>query len=102
MKVRFLLFLFPFMMLACSNSQPELCSPNGELVVSFRLTEDGAPEYRVSHGSDSVLLWSPLGLQTEDVDLSTGFVLRGIKKGSHDEVWETVWGEERPVIVQFL
>lgn len=95
MKFRFLLFLIPFMMLACSNSQPELCSPNGELVVSFRLTEDGAPEYSVSRGCDSVLLWSPLGLQTEEADLSTGFVLKGIKKGSHDEVWETVWGEER-------
>ncbi len=95
MKFRFLLFLFPFMMLACSNSQPELCSPDGELVLSFRLTEDGAPEYSVSRGCDSVLLWSPLGLQTEDADLSTGFVLKGIKKGSHDEVWETVWGEER-------
>ncbi len=95
MKFRFLLFLFPFMMLACSNSQPELCSPNGELVLSFRLTEDGAPEYSVSRGCDSVLLWSPLGLQTEEADFSTGFVLKGIKKGSHDEVWETVWGEER-------
>ena len=95
MKVRFLLFLFPFLLLACTHSQPELCSPNGELVVSFRLTEDGAPEYSVNRGSDSVLLWSPLGLQTEDADLSIGFVLKGIKKGSHDEVWETVWGEER-------
>ncbi len=95
MKVRFLLFLFPFLLLACTHSQPEFCSPNGELVVSFRLTEDGAPEYCVNRGSDSVLLWSPLGLQTEDADLSTGFVLKGIKKGSHDEVWETVWGEER-------
>lgn len=95
MKFRFLLFLFPFMMLACSNSQPELCSPDGELVLSFRLTEDGAPEYSVSRGCDSVLLWSPLGLQTEEADLSTGFLLKGIKKGSHDEVWETVWGEER-------
>ena len=95
MKVRFLLFLFPFLLLACTHSQPELCSPNGELVVSFRLTGDGAPEYSVNRGSDTVLLWSPLGLQTEDADLSTGFVLKGIKKGSHDEVWETVWGEER-------
>ena len=79
MKFRFLLFLFPFMMLACSNSQPELCSPDGELVLSFRLTEDGAPEYSVSRGNESVLLWSPLGLQTEGADLSTGVVLKGIK-----------------------
>lgn len=95
MKVRFFLFLFPFVLLACSNSQLELCSPDGELVVSFRLTDEGSPEYSVCRGNESILLWSPLGLQTEGADLSTGFVLKGIKKGSQNEVWETVWGEER-------
>ena len=95
MKIKLFLFLLPLVMLACGNRQPELCSPDGELVLSFRLTTDGAPEYSVRRGSDTVLLWSPLGLHTEDTDLSTGFMLKGIKKGSQDEVWETVWGEER-------
>lgn len=95
MKIKTLLLIFPLVLLACSSSHTDLSSPDGKLSVCFRLTTDGVPEYSVCRDCDSVLLWSPLGLQTKEYTLNRGFTLCATKHGKQDLTWETVWGEER-------
>lgn len=95
MKIKTLLLIFPLVLLACSSSHTDLSSPDGKLSVCFRLTTDGVPEYSVCSDCDSVLLWSPLGLQTKEYTLNRGFTLCATKHGKQDLTWETVWGEER-------
>jgi len=89
---RFLILIPVFLFcISCQNNQPSVCSPDGRIRVSFRLTEDGAPSYRVC----DVIDWSALGLVAEECALDKGFRLVGVEKTSCDTVWETVWGEER-------
>lgn len=95
MKIKTLLLIFPLVLLACSSSHTDLSSPDGKLSVCFRLTTDGVPEYSVCRDCDSVLLWSPLGLQTKEYTLNRGFTLCATKHGKQDLTWETIWGEER-------
>ena len=95
MKIKFTLLLCPFFFLACQNRLPQLSSPDGELTVRFRLTSAGAPEYSLIRGSDSVLLWSAMGLETEEKSLNSNFSLQSVSHDRQDITWETVWGEER-------
>ena len=95
MKIKFTLLLCPFFFLACQNRLPQLSSPDGELTVRFRLTSAGAPEYSLSRGSDSILLWSAMGLETEEKSLNSNFSLQSVSHDKQDITWETVWGEER-------
>lgn len=70
-------------------------SPGDNLKISFRLADNGTPEYSLSRKGTPMLDWSALGLVLADKDLSRGFTLLGTDTVSFDETWETVWGEER-------
>lgn len=94
MKRFFFAIAVALMFAGCSRSV-SVQSPDKSMVVSFRLTEAGAPEFAVESHQQTVIDWSPMGLMTEDVDLSQGFTLVNTLLSSSDETWETVWGEER-------
>ena len=93
-RLSFLLML-SLLMLACTKQQ--VPSPDKSLQVSFRLTEDGAPQYSVTQDGMTVLDWSQLGLVSADQDLTRGFKLLRTTTSSFQETWETVWGEERTI-----
>ncbi|MBR4499312.1 MAG: glycoside hydrolase family 97 protein [Paludibacteraceae bacterium] len=93
-RLSFLLML-SLLMLACTKQQ--VLSPDKSLQVSFRLTEDGAPQYSVTQDGATVLDWSQLGLSSADQDLTRGFKLLRTSTSSFQETWETVWGEERTI-----
>lgn len=93
-RLSFLLML-SLLMLACTKQQ--VPSPDKSLQVSFRLTEDGAPQYSVMQDGTTVLDWSQLGLVSADQDLTRGFKLLRTSTSSFQETWETVWGEERTI-----
>ena len=102
-----------------SNGQ-QLVSPDGNLVMNFSLTANGAPAYDLSYKGKPVIKTSTLGLELkqEDPNAQTDFQLSGPKKiegleakanlmngftvaqtqtSSFDETWSPVWGEESQI-----
>ncbi len=84
-------------LLACSPDELSVCSPDGNTCVTFSLNDDGAPRYAVSKNGKAVLISSPMGLKTERMDLTRDFTIMNSTRATHDETWETVWGEERTI-----
>ena len=88
---------------ACHRGTEAVSSPDGSLTVSFRMTDNGAPRYHVQRQGDQVqtlIDWSAMGLQAVEADLTQGFRLTGISSKTHNETWQTVWGEERMITDQ--
>ena len=102
-----------------SNGQ-QLVSPDGNLVMNFSLTANGAPAYDLSYKGKPVIKTSTLGLELkqEDPNAQTDFQLSGPKKiegleakanlmngftvaqtqtSSFDETSTPVWGEESQI-----
>ena len=98
MKARRLTLLACAAVLLMACHQPtEVFSPDGRTQLSFRLTEDGAPQYCVLKDCDTVIRWSSLGLWCIEEDLSSGLTLSRCTSTEQHETWETVWGEERTI-----
>ncbi|HIZ27484.1 glycoside hydrolase family 97 protein [Barnesiella sp. An55] len=98
----------------------QLVSPDGNLVMNFSLTTNGAPAYDLYYKGKPVIKTSTLGLELkqEDPNAQTDFQLSGPKKiegleakanlmngftiahtqtSSFDETWSPVWGEESQI-----
>jgi len=64
---------------AAPDAKPvSVASPDGRLVVDFRLTSAGAPRYAIRLAGQPVLQESRLGLVREDADFSQGLRLAGL------------------------
>ena len=93
-----------------------LKSPDGNLVMTFRLSDKGQPVYELSYKGKAVIKPSTLGLELKDMhqhvyinasgstekvevsakemtDLQTGFQLKDVKTSTFDETWRPVLGE---------
>ena len=81
---------------SCSR-KTEVASPDGSISLSFRLTEEGVPQYAVARDGETVIDWSALGLQCAEQDLTRNFALQGADDRFVHDTWETVWGEEREI-----
>jgi hypothetical protein len=85
MKLQILVwFLLPAGALLAAGESPapdaqpvSVASPDGRLVVDFRLTSAGAPRYAICLAGQPVLQESRLGLVREDADFSQGLRLAG-------------------------
>ncbi|MBP3383120.1 MAG: glycoside hydrolase family 97 protein [Tidjanibacter sp.] len=81
--------------LATSAMAQTISSPNGQLSLTFALTDNGTPTYAVDFKGEPVILPSALGLKLNGTaDLLDGFSAGEAVKSTFDEVWEPVWGEE--------
>ena len=75
-------------------------SPNGNVSVTFSLTEKGQPTYEMSYKGKTVCKPSHLGLELakdkhaskgmEETDLMDGFKVTSTKTSSFDETWTPV------------
>ncbi|MBQ4395645.1 MAG: glycoside hydrolase family 97 protein [Paludibacteraceae bacterium] len=79
---------------ACSSSL-EVSSPDIGLRLRFEQMENGAIGYSVLRDGQTFIEPSPLGFETEEISLADGFTLESVEHYPYDEIWETVWGEER-------
>ena len=95
---RFFSLLLTVLLLASCARQSRVASSDGAIVLSFRLSEAGQPQYRVTQDKQTVIEWSSLGLLAGQFDLTNGFKITGTDRRSCDEAWETVWGEERQIV----
>ena len=78
-------------------------SPDGNVSVTFSLTEKGQPTYEMSYKGKTVCKPSHLGLELakdkhaskgmEETSLMDGFTETGSKTSTFDETWKPVWGE---------
>lgn len=78
-------------------------SPNGNVAVTFSLTDNGKPTYEMTYKNKEVVKPSHLGLELakdkhaskgfEETDLMDGFTVSNTKTTSFDETWKPVWGE---------
>ena len=82
---------------AQSGDALTLTSPNGNLVMTFALT-DGVPCYSLDYCGQAVILPSRLGFELKGSrQLTDSFVLTGQQRSTFDETWEPVWGEEASI-----
>lgn len=101
-KITLLLLCLAALLTACSPTM-EIQSPDGKLVVTFLMDADGRPMYQVSRNDKLVVLPSALGFTLMDdkdgvetiFPLTATFKVQNTTTSTHDETWETVWGEER-------
>ena len=83
-------------------------SPNGNVVVSFSLVDNGVPTYQVSYKGKPVIKQTRLGLELtpsnndgikpEDTNLMNGFKVSNTETSSFKEVWKPVWGETSSIL----
>lgn len=101
------------------NAQ-KLTSPDGNFVMNFSLSPEGAPVYELSYKDKPVIKPSTLGFElkkedankkttfewTERTDkdqldaktnLMTGFKIKDTSTSTFDETWSPVWGEEKEI-----
>ena len=111
------ILLVSMVMAGCSRdsivNEEQLTSPDGNLSLSFYLTEKGVPSYSLKHGDTDVVLPSKLGfvfrgkfrggrpdngrcvkVYGPDLDIRSGFKLSSVSRDSFDQTWDPVWGEE--------
>lgn len=89
-------------------------SPDGNLVATFRLADGGVPTYTLTYKGKEVVKPSRLGFEFVDNAYKThgtycnvperpiysmreGFSMVGTEKGSFDETWTPVWGENSKI-----
>ena len=72
-------------------------SPNGQVKVSFDLTEKGEPTYAVWYKGKEVIKPSALGLSLDKVYFTEGLKQIASKTSTFDETWEPVWGEVKSI-----
>ena len=77
----------------------ELASPNGKVVLSFSLTKEGTPSYKISYKNKSVIKESTLGfLLKKGESLNAHFKVVDSKRTTFKETWRPVWGEESYIL----
>jgi len=76
----------------------ELRSPNGQLKMTFSLSNTGTPTYELSYKNKQVIKPSHLGLELKDApNLMNGFSVENVQTSSFDETWTPVWGEVKQI-----
>lgn len=109
-----LLILVVAALLAISASAQTLSSPDGNLVMTFALTQKGTPTYTLSYKGQEVIRPSALGFEFVDnayenygtyyhtpkrpiYSMREGFTLQETASATFDEVWKPVWGENAEI-----
>jgi len=75
-----------------------ITSPDDAVGLSFQLTENGEPTYKVHFKNEAIIQTSSLGFRLIDaLPLKDGFEILSVKKSSFNEVWQMPWGEQLEV-----
>lgn len=77
----------------------EQSSPDGKVSLSFSLTKEGTPSYKVSYNNKPVIKESTLGfLLKKSEPLTKQFKVIDTQKTTFKETWKPVWGEESQIL----
>ncbi|TKC06572.1 glycoside hydrolase family 97 protein [Pedobacter polaris] len=95
------IFIIAFLSLFLSNivNAQQLKSPNGNLTMTFSLSNDGTPNYKLAYKNKEVIKSSKLGLELKNDknSLLNNFSIIDTKTASFDENWTPVWGEVKTI-----
>lgn len=113
---RILLLLATLTAAAGAAAQETLLSPDGDLKLTFHLSDTGAPTYALDFRGRPAVLPSGMGLELRGdapalefgaeirkggygapVSLYDRFEECGVERSSFDETWQPVWGEESSI-----
>ena len=94
-------------LLPAMASAQTVASPDGNVSLTFSLTDNGRPTYEMSYKGKKVINPSHLGLELakdkhaskgmEETDLMDGFKETASKTSTFDETWTPVWGETKTI-----
>ena len=102
------------MFVALTVMAEQLTSPDGNLVMTFRLAEGGKPTYSLTYKGKEVVKPSALGFEFVDnayrtyghydqvvsrpvYSMREGFSQKGSETATFDETWTPVWGENSKI-----
>ncbi|MEM0543814.1 glycoside hydrolase family 97 protein [Flavobacterium sp. j3] len=89
-----MLLLFVFFVSAQS-----IQSPSKQILLDFKLAENGRPTYSVTYKNKPVVLQSSLGIYLKDgSNLASNFSSEGIKNRTFNESWKPVLGEQATIV----
>lgn len=92
------LLLFAIAFFAMNISAQTVSSPNGNLSLTFKLTETGEPTYELSYKNKPVIKPSKMGFEIKDQpELKSGFKILDTKTDAKNETWNPVWGEVKTI-----
>lgn len=93
-----LILLSCFVFIQCESKIDtlETASPNGKIKVKFFISEDGTAGYIINYSDKRVIDTSFFGFDFQDADsFEENLEIINSYSSSFDEIWETVWGEQR-------
>ncbi|MEW4448966.1 glycoside hydrolase family 97 protein [Qipengyuania sp. JC766] len=74
----------------------DVTSPDGRIVATLDVDNDGVPYYRVMRDGAEVIAESDLGFTFTDAEtMRRNFVIENAVTATHDDTWEQPWGERR-------
>lgn len=81
------------------NAQ-ELKSPNGKLVMTFSMQDNGVPTYMLTYNNKAVIKQSTLGLELKDDEKSllNDFKVVTTNTSTYSNTWQPVWGEQKEIL----
>ena len=92
-------------LLPAMASAQTVASPDGNVSLTFSLTDNGRPTYEMSYKGKKVINPSHLGLELardkhaskgmEETDLMDGFKETTSKTSTFDETWTPVWSQTK-------
>ncbi|EFU30974.1 glycoside hydrolase family 97 protein [Segatella buccae] len=92
-----------FVLLPMMAAAQTVKSPNGNVALTFTLSDNGRPTYEMTYKGRAVVKPSHLGLELakdrhaskgkDETDLMDGFKITDTRVSSFDETWKPVWGE---------
>ncbi len=92
------LIFFIFTFSAVNLFAQNISSPNGNLALTFKLSDAGEPVYSLSYKGKAVIKDSKMGFEIKDQsELKKGFTILDTKTVEKDESWNQVWGEVKTV-----
>ena len=98
---RFYILAICVMVALCATSQTAqrtVTSPDGNILLTFSLTDDGVPTYKIDYKGIPVVKTSRLGMElNEENSLMDKFRINNATTSTFDETWQPVWGEEKSI-----
>lgn len=96
-------FILAALLVPVWASAQTVTSPNGNVKLTFSLSETGQPTYEMTYKEKAVIKPSHLGLELakdkhaskgeQETDLMDGFKVTNTQTSTFDETWKPVWGE---------
>lgn len=98
-----IILLIVIVLSACNVRKPmSVSSPDKSVQISFSLSGEGIPQYRIDYQNQTIIDTSGLGFEFKNRPLmQKNFSVESTHTRSVDETWQPVWGENKEVINRY-